>query len=63
MLTYNLYLFTASVKSSGLVVPTILTGARRIDSAANVIRAGVILASDIPDQITEAFDVGAIGSW
>ena len=60
---YKLYLFTASVKSSGLVVATILTGPRRIDSAANVIRAGVILASDIAYRITEAFYIGAIGNW
>ncbi len=57
---YKLYLFTANVKSSGLVVMTINTGPRRIDGAANVIRAGVILASDIADRITEALDVSAI---
>ena len=45
-----------------MVVATIKTGPRRIDGAANVIRAGVILASDIDDRITETFYVSAIGS-
>lgn len=57
---YKLYLFTANVKSSGLVVPTIKARPGRIDRTADVIRAGVILASDIADRITEAFYVSAI---